>query len=231
MSVPYQANDKFRATTRATYIADPADSSIQVTAIPTNLPTVVTLGWNTQYETQVGVTGTSGSNSSNYALTGLTIIKGYGLTGNVPEGVAVNCLNNEIYFNQYGDMIAAIQETADDAAASAAAAAVAGLTINTITSSATPTPIVTTQRNLFTVTAQGAAGAFAAPSGTPTNGMVLLLRIKDDGTARGLTWNSIYRAIGTTLPSTTVISKTLYLGMVYNSTDSKWDVLAIGQEA
>jgi hypothetical protein len=34
-----------------------------------------------------------------------------------------------------------------------------------------------------------------------------------------------------TLPTTTVISKTLYLGMIYNSTDTKWDVVAVAQEA
>jgi hypothetical protein len=53
----------------------------------------------------------------------------------------------------------------------------------------------------------------------------------DNGTARTLAWNAIYRAVGITLPATTVISKTLYLGMIYNSADSKWDVVAVSQEA
>jgi hypothetical protein len=30
---------------------------------------------------------------------------------------------------------------------------------------------------------------------------------------------------------TTVAGKTLYLGMIYNSADSKWDVVAVAQEA
>jgi hypothetical protein len=34
-----------------------------------------------------------------------------------------------------------------------------------------------------------------------------------------------------TLPTTTVISKTLYLGMIFNNADTKWDVVAVAQEA
>ncbi len=101
----------------------------------------------------------------------------------------------------------------------------------TITSSATPTPTGGSARNLFTVTALAEAAAFAAPSGTPASGNKLIIRIKDNATARALTWNAIYRAIGFTMPSTTVISKTLYVGGVYNAADSKWDMLANSQEA
>jgi hypothetical protein len=36
--------------------------------------------------------------------------------------------------------------------------------------------------------------------------------------------------MGVTLPTTTVISKTVYLAMVFNNDDTKWDVLAVGQE-
>lgn len=103
--------------------------------------------------------------------------------------------------------------------------------ITTVASSATPTPTGGSLRNFFTVTAQAEAGAFAAPSGSPANSNVLIIRIKDNGTARALSWDGIYRAIGVTLPTTTVLSKTLYLGCKYNSADSKWDVIAVGQEA
>lgn len=97
-------------------------------------------------------------------------------------------------------------------------------------SNATPTPDADST-DLHMITAQAAAAAFAAPSGTPTEGQSMIIRIKDNGTARALSFNAIYRAIGVTLPTTTVISKTLYLGMIYNSTDSKWDVLGVMQEA
>ncbi len=103
--------------------------------------------------------------------------------------------------------------------------------ITTTASSATPAPTGGSLRNYFTVTALAAGATFSAPSGTPVDGNMLTIRIKDNGTARTLAWNAIYRAIGVTLPTTTVLSKTLYLGCRYNGADSKWDVLAVAQEA
>lgn len=82
----------------------------------------------------------------------------------------------------------------------------------------------------YTVTALAQAMTIAAPTGTPTQGQVLVIRIKDNGTGRALTWNAIFRIIGTTLPSTTVASKYNYIGCKYNSTDTKWDVLGVNQE-
>jgi hypothetical protein len=81
------------------------------------------------------------------------------------------------------------------------------------------------------VTALAQAMTIAAPTGTPVGGQRLVIRIKDNGTARALTWNAIFRIIGTTLPTTTVISKTHYVGCMYNAQDTKWDVIAVGQEA
>lgn len=71
---------------------------------------------------------------------------------------------------------------------------------------------------------------FAAPSGTPANGQKLLIRIYS-AAAYALTWNAIYRVIGTTLPTTTVAGKTIYVGCIYNSDDSKWDVVAVTTQA
>jgi hypothetical protein len=97
-------------------------------------------------------------------------------------------------------------------------------------SSATPTPDADAH-DVYILTAQAAAAAFAAPTGTPTEGQPLMLRIKDNGTARALTWDAIYRAVGITLPTTTVISKTVYVGLIYNNTDTKWDAIGVSQQA
>jgi len=84
----------------------------------------------------------------------------------------------------------------------------------------------------YTVTALAADMTINNPSGTPTDGQTLLIRIKDNGTARALTWSgSQFRVIGVTLPTTTVISKTVYIGLIWNSADSKWDVVSVNQEA
>lgn len=96
-------------------------------------------------------------------------------------------------------------------------------------STATLTPVATAKN--FILTAQAAALTVAAPTGSPLDGQEMLFRFKDNGTARGITWNAIFRAVGVTLPITTVINKTLYVGAKYNSADTKWDVIAVGQEA
>ena len=68
------------------------------------------------------------------------------------------------------------------------------------------------------------------PTGTAIDGMPILIRIKDNGTAQTIMYATKYRAIGVTLPTTTVAGKTLFIGMVYNANDTKWDVLGINQE-
>ena len=82
----------------------------------------------------------------------------------------------------------------------------------------------------FEITAQAGDLKFNNPSGTPVGGQALIIRIKDDGTARALTYDTQFRVIGTILPTTTVINKTLYMGFIYNATDTKWDCVAVVQE-
>jgi hypothetical protein len=103
----------------------------------------------------------------------------------------------------------------------------------TITSASTITPTSDTT-NQYTVTALAGAATIAIPSGTPIDGQKLSIRIKDNGTGRALTWTTSaggYRVIGTTLPTTTTASKVTYVGCVYNSQDSFWDVLAVATQA
>jgi hypothetical protein len=102
--------------------------------------------------------------------------------------------------------------------------------VTSTASSTTPTPDADTT-DIYILTALAAGATFGAPTGTPVQGQALVIRIKDNGTARALAFNAIYRAIGATLPTTTVISKTMYLGLIYNSTDTKWDVVAVREEA
>ena len=93
-------------------------------------------------------------------------------------------------------------------------------------SNATPTPNSDTT-DIHTITALAVAATFGAPTGTPVQGQKLIIRIKDNATAQTLAWNAIYRASSDlALPTTTVVSKTLYCGFIYSSTDTKWDLLA-----
>lgn len=112
-----------------------------------------------------------------------------------------------------------------------AAAAIANRSpaIQSVVSAATVTP--TFSDDIVIITAQAAGLTLANPTGTAIPGLGMVIRIKDNGTARSIAYGAQYRAIGVTLPTTTVISKTLYLCMIYNATDTRWDVLAVGQEA
>lgn len=102
--------------------------------------------------------------------------------------------------------------------------------VGSVASGATITPTAVTV-NQYNVTALAVPATIAAPSGTSVDGQKLLIRLKDNGTARALTWNAIYRVIGSTLPTTTVATKTTYVGCIYNAADAVWDVVAVTTQA
>lgn len=102
--------------------------------------------------------------------------------------------------------------------------------INTVASTATLTIDADTTDHQR-VTALAEALTIAAPIGTLVDGQRLIIRIKDNGIARTLTFNAIFRFVGTVMLVSTVISKLLYLGAIYNATDAKWDVVAVSLEA
>ena len=101
--------------------------------------------------------------------------------------------------------------------------------VQSVTSAATVTP--TFQDDLVRITAQAAGLTLANPTGTAMEGHGIVIRIKDNGTARGISFGTQYRALGVTLPTTTVIGKTLYLAGIWNETDTKLDIMAVAQEA
>lgn len=102
--------------------------------------------------------------------------------------------------------------------------------IQSVTSAATVTPNADNDDGVK-ITAQAVGLTIANPSGTPVGMQSLVIRIKDNGTARSISFGTQYRAIGITLPTTTVISKTMYLGLIYNADDAKWDIIGLSQEA
>ncbi len=97
--------------------------------------------------------------------------------------------------------------------------------VGTTASTATLT-INSDTTDLAIVTAQAQALTIGAPTGTPTEGQKLALRLKDNGTSRALTWNVIFRDMDEELPDDTEEGKTMYFLFFYNSADSKWDYMA-----
>lgn len=76
-----------------------------------------------------------------------------------------------------------------------------------------------------TITVATASTATSTATGTATASGTLSY----DGYK--ITWNSIFRAVGVTLPVGTTASKTIYVGCIYNSADTKWDVVAVSTQA
>ncbi len=104
--------------------------------------------------------------------------------------------------------------------------------VTTITSSATPT-INTDNCDCVTITALAAAISTMTTnlSGAPNNFDTLIFRIKDDGTARAISWGASFVAKGVALPTTTVISKLLTVGFIYDTVATTWGCVASAQEA
>jgi hypothetical protein len=77
-----------------------------------------------------------------------------------------------------------------------------------------------------------------ADAGTPTDGQKTILRFKDNATPRILTFtggaSKAFRDMtgaltvsGSNFTYTTVASKTVYFGCVYNGADARWDIIAV----
>jgi len=113
---------------------------------------------------------------------------------------------------------------------------ITGTRINPRILSTTSTATLTVNSDSFdqaVLTAQAVALSVAAPTGTPVNGQKLTLRFKDNATAQTISWTITsggFRVIGCTLPTTTVISKVVYIGCIYNSDETFWDVVSVGQQ-
>ena len=105
-------------------------------------------------------------------------------------------------------------------------------TSSVVAGSTSSSATITPSSQVYSVTALAVAATVATPSFTPQDGMGLMIRIKDNGTARALSFNSIYVDVtGIGLPTTTVAGKLLTLGAVYNSSSTKWEVQGINQQA
>lgn len=100
--------------------------------------------------------------------------------------------------------------------------------VATISSSATPTLNTDTCDLALMITLGAAVTSMTTNlSGTPTDGQLLMIRIKDNGTARAITWGASFQSSGVaTLLASTVISKTHHVGLVWDAAVSKWTCLA-----
>ena len=81
--------------------------------------------------------------------------------------------------------------------------------------------------DLYNVSGQSSDVTFNNPTGTPVNGQKMMVRIKDNGTARTVGWGSNFQASGITGPiAQTVPNKEHNVLFVYSAGVSKWVCLA-----
>lgn len=94
--------------------------------------------------------------------------------------------------------------------------------VTKIVTGATATPDADAT-DLFCITALNQGLTIANPTGTPTDGQILLMRIEDNGTTRSLTWGSAYEG-DIVLPTATVAGKHMTFGFLYNTDNAlnKW---------
>lgn len=66
------------------------------------------------------------------------------------------------------------------------------------------------------------------PSGTPTDGQELIIRVRQDGTGgRTLAYDTQYRFTGAAAPTvTSTANETSYLRFMYHAADVKWDLIS-----
>lgn len=96
-----------------------------------------------------------------------------------------------------------------------------------IASSAAPRPMAL-QHGIseLAITALATNVTIGAPQGAAVQGDVIEIRVKDNGTARTIGFNAIYRASpDLPLPTTTAPGKTMYLAFKYNEVDTRWDLV------
>jgi len=98
--------------------------------------------------------------------------------------------------------------------------------------------------DLYAATAQAGALTISADAATtgPTNGQKMIFRLTCDGTARTITFtggvSKGFKPVGVTLTTsgsdftyTLTINKTTYFGCIYNTGSSRWEIVALSQEA
>lgn len=95
--------------------------------------------------------------------------------------------------------------------------------VGTVASSATPA-INVAYLDQFNITALAVniTSMTSGLSGTPVDGQRLVIRFKDNGTARTIAWGASFVAAGASLLTTTVATKTHVTEFIYDATASKW---------
>jgi hypothetical protein len=83
--------------------------------------------------------------------------------------------------------------------------------------------------DVYQLSAVANATAFSF-TGTPKDGQKFIIRFKDAGVSKALTWTGI-TPIGVTLPAATTAGKWTYVGIIYNSAAAQYHAVSVVTEA
>jgi len=162
----------------------------------------------------------------------------YTASGTTLSRTVIESTNSDAALDLTGNAVVYVSAAAEDVVTPTGTFTLTNKRINprVVAASATTGTITPNGDTTDVYKAEGLTGAItiAQPSGTPVDGQKLLIRLEDDGTARAITWTTsagAFRALGITLPTTTVLGKVTYVGCIYNATDSFWDAVATVTEA
>jgi hypothetical protein len=136
------------------------------------------------------------------------------------EGGVINWDNGDVTLTQSGNTLTV--------AGGSLTAAIAPRVVTTTDDSTAVIDLDATDRYHLTAISNATT---ISTTGTLVSGKARLIRLKDAGVAKGLTWDSAFRAIGVTLPTTTVAGKTHYIVTIDNTDDSKVDVVDVRTQA
>ena len=100
-----------------------------------------------------------------------------------------------------------------------------GLRIDAYSTATTITPNIDAF-DFISINAAASAIAFVNPTGTPVDGQRLIIRILDNGSARGLSWGTAYASGGIPLPTSTTAGKRTHLGFIYDAFGVKCYIVA-----
>lgn len=101
------------------------------------------------------------------------------------------------------------------------------LSVQTIASAANITPLASNDK--VEITALAVNATIDNPTGITSNRQGFVISIYS-ATAQTLTFGDKYRGIGTTLPTSTTAGKWMYIPVIRNETDDKWDVFTVSQQ-
>ena len=101
--------------------------------------------------------------------------------------------------------------------------------VYSVTSSATPS-IHVEKYACVNITALAVNITGFTITGVPTDFQQLIVRIKDNGTTRNITWWSSFTSMWATLPTATTASKVTTVGFLYDFALGKWGCVSVSQE-